>query len=292
MSQWTHLLKNLGIWEGSFTHFSNEGIKKSSVPSRVSLEGLDNNRTVSQVVQMLSADRQTVVSERNLRYQTLSRSILVFESGAFSQGSMQYGPFSDFGAELGFIWGDRRCRLVQLFDKDSQLSAFTLIREYRQGADTDDLHQLNARPLKIDDLVGDWRGTATTLYPDWSPDSEAVTQMVVQKEGDRLIETSTTSPATRQWHIRACPSVSATGSTTDSTPITLLEAGQASQQLRAILFPGGVMSTTPQIIPKREAFNLEATWYVTADHRQRMIRQYNHTGAWNALTLVDERRVV
>ncbi|MEB3213327.1 MAG: DUF3598 family protein, partial [Leptolyngbyaceae bacterium] len=190
MSQWTHLLENLGIWDGQFQYFSSQGIEIESTPSRVSLEGLENHQRIRQVVQMLSTDRQTVVSERVLDYRTLNRSVLVFPSGAFSQGSMQYGPFSEFGAELGFISGDRRCRLVQLFDKESNFSKLTLIPEYRQGTDTEDIHRLNARPFRVEDWLGEWHGTAMTLYADLSPATEGSVKAHLSREGDRLIEDS------------------------------------------------------------------------------------------------------
>jgi hypothetical protein len=293
MSQWTHLLENLGIWEGSFSYFSSEGIETSSIPSRVSLEGLYDNQQICQTVQMLSADRTTVISERVLNYQALSRSVLVFKTGAFSQGSMQYGPFSEFGAELGFKWGDRRCRLVQLFDKDANLSTFTLIRECRKGTDTDDIHWANQHPLSVETCIGEWSGTAITLYADLSPAQTTATYTRYQWQGDRLIETSeyASQSINRHWQPQTSTQASfAKPSPTASRATVVFDTEHKAHQWRTILFPGGMASITPRIIPKRQAFHLEAVWYVSGIHRQCMMRHYNAFGEWTALTLTDEHK--
>ncbi|MEQ8461969.1 MAG: DUF3598 family protein [Coleofasciculus sp. E1-EBD-02] len=112
-SQWDCLLQNLGEWQGSFTRFSPQGEALTDTPTVVSLEGLNQNKTVRQVIRRYPRDR--AVEETVLEYSTLARSVLFFETGAFSQGSMQWGPFSEFGAELGLIAGNRRLRLVQLY---------------------------------------------------------------------------------------------------------------------------------------------------------------------------------
>ncbi len=127
-SQWANLLHNLGAWQGSFTRLSPQGEIQQDIPTLVTFEGVNDNQTIRQTVQHFSLDGE-VVTEKVLVYSSLNRGVLFFEDGAFSQGSIQFGPFSEFGAELGFINGNRRLRLVQLFDKDSNLSRLTLIRE-------------------------------------------------------------------------------------------------------------------------------------------------------------------
>ncbi|MCY7390505.1 MAG: DUF3598 family protein, partial [Leptolyngbyaceae cyanobacterium CAN_BIN12] len=125
-SQWDCLLQNLGEWQGSFTRFSAEGNELEDTPTVVSLEGLNGNQTIRQIIRRLASEP----TEKILEYSTLGRGILFFEDGAFSQGSLQFAPFSEFGAELGLIHGDRRLRLVQLFNRDSQCDRVTLIREH------------------------------------------------------------------------------------------------------------------------------------------------------------------
>ncbi|MGL4882152.1 MAG: DUF3598 family protein, partial [Waterburya sp.] len=108
LTQWECFLKNLGEWHGSFTRFSPQGEEISDTPTLVTLEGVNDNQNVHQVVRYLPPDepsRDVVVD-----YDSLNRSILFFDNGAFSQGSMQWGPYSTFGGEFGLIdndFGDR-----------------------------------------------------------------------------------------------------------------------------------------------------------------------------------------
>jgi hypothetical protein len=49
-TQWECLLQNLGEWQGSFTRFSPQGGLLEDIKSVVSLEGLNNNQTIRQIV--------------------------------------------------------------------------------------------------------------------------------------------------------------------------------------------------------------------------------------------------
>lgn len=51
------------------------------------------------------------------------------------------GPFSEFGAELGFIYGDRRCRPAQRTDNKAQRWNRRVIHEYLYSTDTDEILQ-------------------------------------------------------------------------------------------------------------------------------------------------------
>ena len=114
-SQWESLLQNLGEWQGSFTQVSPQGGVLEDTTTIVSLEGINNNQTVRQTLRFFRAGG---VDEKVLEYSSLGRGVMFFENGAFSQGSTQWGPFSEFGAEFGLIHGNRRLRLVQLFNRD------------------------------------------------------------------------------------------------------------------------------------------------------------------------------
>ncbi|MBW4658424.1 MAG: DUF3598 family protein [Drouetiella hepatica Uher 2000/2452] len=271
ISQWDSLLTNLGVWQGSFSRFSPKGLLQDETSSQVTLEGLSNNRTIRQTIQQVSSQTGEILSNKVLEYSTLGRSILLFETGEFSQGSLQFSPFSEFGAELGFMQGDRRLRLVQLFDKGSQLSSLTLVREHRQ-----DSLRAERPPLTLDQLVGTWYGEAVTIYPDWrSPDRYATT-LSIQKEGDRLVQQLT------------APEVSLTSTAAIEGCILRFEQGQ--YPIQVVLLPDGASSNTPIQIPKGQPFFLEAGWLIAAGLRQRMIRRYDAQGAWVSLTLVTERR--
>jgi hypothetical protein len=269
-SQWDNLLCNLGDWRGSFTRLSPQGNIKENIPTQVTLEGLNQNQTVRQVVRHF-AETGEVAREKVLEYSSLSRSTLFFEDGAFSQGSMQFGPSAEFGAELGFIHGDRRLRLVQLFDVNSNLSSLTLIREHRAGTEAAE------RPvLTVEQLVGEWRGEATTLYSDWrSPDCYA-THLVVQREGDRLHQKLT------------APNLELDSSAQIQPNLLLFDQGSYSIQM--LLLPDGASSNTPLTIPKGKPFFLEAGWLIQPSLRQRLIRSYDDRGGWVSLTLVTEHK--
>jgi Domain of unknown function (DUF3598) len=269
-SQWQNLLCNLGTWEGSFTTLSHEGEIQSDQPTRVTLESLDDDKTMRQTIDRFSADRTEVVEHRVLEYQSLSRSILLFEGGAFSQGSIQFAPLNEFGAELGFIWGQHRLRLVQLFDSEQQFSSLTLIREQLQGQ-----LPLDRPPLTPDQLVGQWQGEGVTIYPDWRS-TAFVSQLVVQREGDRLHQRLT------------LPQMELASSAQIQGSRLLFDQGKFPVQV--LLLPGGASSNTPLTMPRRQPFFLEAGWLIEPTLRQRMIRSYDAQGSWSSLTLVTERR--
>lgn len=283
LSQWDSLLQNLGDWRGSFTRLSAQGAVKEDIPTQVTLEGLNQNQTVRQVIRYFSAEGE-VLQEKVLEYSSLSRSTLFFENGAFSQGSIQFAPFSEFGAELGFIHGNRRLRLVQLFKSDSndgsdserdssdgRLSSLTLIREHRAGTEP------TARPpLAVDQLVGQWHGEATTLYADWRSPDRYTTQLTVQIEGDRLHQRLT------------APNLELTSVATVHDNRLLFEQGSRSVQV--LLLPDGTSANTPLTVPKGKPFFLEAGWLVEENLRHRLIRSYDAQGGWISLTFVAEHK--
>jgi hypothetical protein len=272
MSQWKNLLCNLGVWQGSFTRLSPQGEIQEDIPSMVTIEGRDDNQSIRQTVQHFSTTGE-VIYNKLLEYSSLNQSMLLFDTGAFSQGSMQLAPFSGFGAELGLIHGDRRLRLVQLFDKDShQLSRLTLIREHRQHT------PVAERPhLSVEMLVGKWQGEAVTLYPLGQTPDRYTTQLEITTEGDRLHQHLSTSE------------MSLTSTAKINGSQLLFDEGQHPVQI--LLLPDGASSNTPVTLPKGNPFVLEAGWLIEAELRQRLIRLYDARGGWQSLTLVTERKV-
>lgn len=274
--QWHRLLLNLGVWEGSFTRLGADGSVQEDVRSIVSLLGTNNNQTVRQTIQHFNSDG-TPQPEKVLEYSSLNRSTLFFEDGAFSQGSIQFAPFADFGAELGFIAGDRRLRLVQLFSKDtiaqsSELASLTLIREHRQDTPP------NLRPsLTVEALLGTWQGEAVTLYPDWRNPDRYPTRLTIQREGDRLHQELT------------LPAIEI--ATTARIEESRLLFDQGSHPIQVLLLPDGASSNTPIALPRGKPFFLEAGWLIEPNLRQRMIRSYDEKGGWSSLTLVTEQRI-
>lgn len=270
-SQWERLLKNSGAWAGSFTQLSPQGTTLQDTPSLVTLQPLDDGRLMRQTIAKYPADASP--QETVLEYRSLAKSVLFFESGAFSQGSMQWGPFSEFGAELGLISDQHRLRLVQLFDKSRQLSQLTLIREHLEGT------LPSHRPhLTLEMLEGTWVGEAVTLYPDLRPSDTAQTRLEIARTAGGVTQTL--------YLGSGIPPICSQGQILDHR--LLFEGGP--QTVQVLLLPDGASSTCPTHIQQRQPLFLEAGWLVEPNVRQRMIRRYSAQGSWESLTLVTERR--
>lgn len=277
-SQWQRLLKNVGIWQGSFTQLSAQGQILADVLTEVALIPQDDNQAMRQEIHRYppSEAEQTKV----LEYRSLSRSTLFFEDGAFSQGSTQWGPFSEFGAELGLISGERRLRLVQLF-KSSEFKQLTLIREQLKGSS-----EPERSPLRVEDLIGSWQGEAVTQYADLRPEQRQTTQLTIEKVGDREIQQTIALPNAPAISSRGTIESPIEGQTERQT--ISFQAG--SQPVQVMLLPDGASATFPRRITPRQPFFLEAGWLLTAQTRQRMMRSYDASGAWVSLTLVTEHK--
>jgi len=273
-SQWDCLLQNLGEWRGSFTRLSPQGEVLEDIPTVVSLEGLNNDQTIRQIIRRFQPSE---VEEKVLEYSSLGRGILLFENGAFSQGSIQWGPSAEFGAELGFIESNQRLRLVQLFNRDSQLDRLTLIREHLAGT-----NPLERPPLTLDQLLGKWQGEAVTVYPDArNPTSYSTTLQLHCEDGTRLVQQLTFSMGESARTITSAAKING----------NILHFEQGSQPVQVLLLANGASATSPLQVKPRQAFFLEAGWLIQPDLRQRMIRSYSEQGEWLSLTLVTERKV-
>ncbi|MFN6531272.1 DUF3598 family protein [Nostoc sp. ChiSLP03a] len=266
-SQWECFLQNLGIWEGSFTNFSPQGTLLNDTPSRLSLEGLNNNQTVR--LTLCRSGRDDLVKE----YSSLGRSLLFFENGSFSEGVIQLGPFSEFGGELALVHENRRLRLVQLFDNTGELKELILIREHLAGTPADE------RPtLQINDLLGEWQGQAVTIYPDLrSPDTYSTIFKLQLDDAGRLIQSTSFAERT----------ITSTATIKDS--IVLFDQNP-QKQVQVLFLPNGASATSPVKVQLRQPFFLEVGWLIQPNLRQRMIRSYNDKGEWVSLTLVTEER--
>ncbi len=273
-SQWQCLLENLGQWQGSFTRLDPDGQVLEDTPSLLNLEGLNQNQTVRLTLQFLAGSdgAQTIMSEKVQEFSTLSRSMLVFEPGGFSQGSIQLAPHNEFGAEFGLIEGNRRLRLVQLFDPQGQLDKITLIREQRWGTDAPE-----RPPLTLEMLLGDWQGEAITLYPDLRSPDTYTTDLKLERQGNALLQHLTTSSGLD------IASQAEIGN-------GVLKFNQGSQPVQVLLLADGASCTCPRQIQPHLPLFLEVGWLIHPSLRQRMIRSYSASGEWVSLTLVVEHK--
>lgn len=273
-SQWEYLLKNLGEWQGSFTRFSPDGELLEDTPTVVSLEGRNDNTSIYQVVRYLPPNQPP--QDKVFQYSYLSRSILFFDNGAFSQGSTQWGPFSEFGAECGLIEGDRRLRLVHLFNKEGKCDRLTLIREKLAGSNTPE-----RPPLTVDQLLGEWQGEAVTIYPDFRPSDTYSTQLRLERlDNNRLLQKLTFGTANQTQTITSTAKIEG----------SILHFDQSEMPKQILLLPDGASVNGPLLIQPRCSFFLEFGWLISPQRRQRIIRSYGDKGEWVSLTLVKEER--
>ena len=275
-SQWDCLLQNIGEWQGSFTRFSPRGEQLEDTPTVVSFETLNDHKTMRQTIRRLPPNQP--VDEKVLEYSSLGRNILFLENGAFSLGSIQWGPFSEFGAELGLIEGNRRLRLVQMFDRTSQFERLTLIRERLAGTDTPE-----RPPLTVEQLLGEWHGEAVTVYPDFrTSDTYPTVLKIHQENSDRLVQQLTFGAANSVRTIASTAKIDG----------SILSFDQSASPTQVLLLPDGASSNCPLQIKPGHFFILEVGWLLQPNKRQRLVRTYNDKGEWINLTLVNEEKVV
>lgn len=267
-AQWLRLLKNVGIWQGSFTQFSPNAQLVKNTPSELKLEGLNDNQSIKITVTKFDGNSQPYVNE----FTYLNRSTFFFAEGHFAKGSSQFSPYSIFGAEYGFLRDNRRCRMVQIYDNDGNLKEVTLIREFRKDSNAQE-----RPPLLLAQLLGEWAGKAETLSSDWRNSDPYPTRLKVEKQGSKVVQTLTTP----QFNLTS------TGTINDS----YLSFNDSGNEIRVLLLPDGASATLPLKINNRQPFFLEFAWLVEPNQRLRLIRQYDQQGVWSNITLVGEYKV-
>ena len=273
-NNWANFLKNLGEWKGSFTSVSLEGELLDSTPSILNLEGLENNQLVRFRLRRFGPGgySEQPISDYTQEYRSIGRQNIFFETGAFSKGSLQLAPFSEFGAEYGFVAENRRLRFVQVYDRQGNLRDLILIREFRSGNDARE-----RPPLEISQLLGNWQGTACTAYSDWSPSETYTTSLEIKEIGNGILQ--------QQQHF---------GETTITSKARiegkklLFEEGNIPRQI--LLLPDGTSSNTPLQLKLRQSFFVEVGWLVEDNKRQRLIRSYDEKGQWISATHVIEHK--
>ena len=274
-SQWECLLQNLGEWQGSFTCFSPQGKELEDTPSVLNLEEVNDHQTVRLTLRRFPLNQP--VNEQVLEFTYIGKEIMFFETGAFSQGSMQWAPFSQFGAELALIEGNRRLRLVQMFNRERQLSSLTLIREKLAGTDAPE------RPaLTWEQLLGEWQGEAVTMYPDLrSPETYPTHLKLQQQDSNHLLQQLTFGTGASIRTITSTARIDG----------SILNFDQSTLPVQVVLLPDGASSNCPKEIKSGQSFVLEVGWLFQPNHRQRLIRSYSDKGELLSLTLVKEERL-
>lgn len=269
-SQWQNFLRNLGHWRGSFTSLSPAGEILDTTPSLLSLEngaapgagdGVEERLVRFRLRRYANGFDQEPTRDISQDYRTLGRQVVFFDSGSFGKGSLQVAPNTPFGAEFGFVAGDRRHRLVQLYEPAGTFDGLVLIREFRDGSDA-----VEQPPLSLDQLRGDWHGQAATVQADWPEIEVAAAETHYGANGN----------AELQLHTRIGK---------DETAL------EVPAQARLQWLPDGGYSLMPQQVSHRQAFTVEAGWLSGPDRLERLIRRYDASGAWHSASqLVLSRR--
>jgi hypothetical protein len=285
-TQWDRLRLHNGCWHGSFARLDAGGRQIEETLSIVALR--DGDRDATDPHSTTPLIHQTVAfgdkagnwqPPNHFIYRSLSRGILFFGNGAYSQGSLQASPITAFGAEFGFVLGDRRLRaVVQYTPSSSQnpLVQITLIREHRDAPASD------ARsPLHVEQLIGTWQGGAMSIHPDWYESAAVETELAIQRMDDRLHQTLSLPGFKRQ-----------STAVIENHRLLFSDAAKPEQpSIQVLLLPDGASITAPLSLPKGQAFFLEVGWLVTPAKRYRLIRHYDAQGTWSHLTLVEETKV-
>jgi hypothetical protein len=178
-SQWQNFLRNSGEWRGSFARVDATGCPHPGAPSILTLEPAEGERMVrfglrrwpegTPVAPGGGPEGEVGAPTREIaqEYRSLGRQVVFFETGTFCKGTLQVAPTTVFGGEFGFLHGDRRHRLVVLYQDNGLLDHLVLIREFRAGSDASEGPATTAEAL-----LGRWRGEEATITADW-PEPDA-----------------------------------------------------------------------------------------------------------------------
>lgn len=283
-SQWENFRRNLGDWQGSFTNLDSHGHLLDSTPSLLSLSSGEEGRLVHfRLRRYGSAEPGAAPTQESAQdYRTLGRQVVFFANGCFSKGSLQIAPATRFGAEYGFISGDRRHRLVQLFTADGAFSSLVLIREVRAGSGARE-----GPPLRAAQLLGSWQGEAATIEADWPEPTLANAAIAVdQPDGDGLrIETRLGSGTSVVLGRRQAEGPEDSGLAAPCYAIDAL-SGDGELPGRLLLLPDGGLTLVPLRISHRQGFSVEAGWLQSPRRWLRLIRRYGARGEWLSSTLL------
>jgi len=255
-SQWDNFLQNLGTWQGSFTSVDAHGVLLESTPSVLSLEQGAEERLVHFGLRRYGNGLEAPPTrEISQEYRSLGKQVVFFPSGSFCKGSLQVAPGSAFGAEFGFVAGDRRHRLVQLHSPEGAFESLVLIREFRAGSGAQE-----RPPLEADHLIGSWSGTAATISADWPEPEVSSCRLAIQPDGNGHLAITTQSGAVQET------------------------SGMGAERL--LLLPDSGYCLAPLQVSHRQPFTLEAGWLPSPGRLERLIRRYDASGAWMSATWI------
>jgi hypothetical protein len=255
-SQWENFLQNLGEWHGSFASLDASGTVLDSTPSILCLsKGAEERLVHFSLRRFGNGPDAPPTREISQEYRSLGKQVVFFASGSFCKGSLQVAPGTAFGAEFGFVAGDRRHRLVQLHSPEGAFESLVLIREFRAGSGA-----AERPPLEADQLLGTWSGDACTISADWPEPDVSPCHIDLRHDGN--------------------------GDLAIHTQIGAVEETNSKRNERLLLLPDSAYCLAPLQVSHREAFTVEAGWLPSPGRLERLIRRYDNSGAWISATWI------
>lgn len=269
-SPWECLLLNQGGWRGSFRQFSSLGNLLTDTKSETLLEPVNGGQTMRQTVRL---HYEHGLEERVFEYSSLARTVLFMPDGSFSQGSSQFSPVAEFGAELGLINHDRRRRLraVPIYQK-AELQTITLIPEFL-GEDVE------FGNLQVEQILGKWQGDTITYFADLSSPVTCTSVLEIERLNQTCL---------RQRLVLVEQGVSREVESLAS----IVPQGLEFEGCNVWFLADGGSLLCPRAIKSRSAFSLELGWLWSQHERRRLRRNYDHTGAWVSLSLTTETKIL
>jgi hypothetical protein len=273
--QWSNFLQNLGTWQGSFADMTLNGEILSDVPSILSLSTVDGDRDVVRLHlrRFAGGDVQgTPTSDICHDFTSLGRHIIFAETGCFSKGGMCLSSITNFVAEFGFVYGDRRLRMVQMYDDNFRFKQLVFIREFREGTNAQE-----RPPLTVEQLAGVWEAESLTYKPNFDPPTHSTGRLRLNIAGDSL--ESVLEFGDRQITSKA------------RIAGNQIQFSDSPLPRQITLLPDGGSINVPLELKRNQAFFVEVGWLVEADLRLRIMRNFDAAGNWESCVFITERRV-
>ena len=166
-SQWDRLLLHCGRWRGSFDTLADDLQPLKRQPSLLTLETAPAGVPLELTLLFwpndpdLHSDSHQGEPVKTIRqsFHGPDRQLVLFPSGSFNRGSWYLAPMVRVHAEFGFLFRNRRHRLVLFWDGAGRFEHPVLIRERRDGSPADERPVLNAQSL-----LGTWHGERSELF--------------------------------------------------------------------------------------------------------------------------------
>ena len=199
MDEWELLLRNVGEWRGWFD--SMDGTLQltkrqpslltrqpapSGIPLHLTLLLWPEPKESESLCQPPEGEPEKRIVQSFMR---LDPDMGVFGTGSFSRGTLYRSNWTKLYAEFCFLHGQRRHRLVLLWDGSGQLVRIVLIREFLAGSSSAECPALQA-----DHLVGDWRHDIPAPADDISFAAEDFDQWIFLPDGGAFLAPAPMDP--------------------------------------------------------------------------------------------------